>query len=164
MKLVMGSRTIIASKSGCYLVSKLCQTLLWPHEPGWPTRLLCPWDSPGKNTGAGCRFRLLGVFLTQGLNQSLLNWRRILYHCVTYCEVNQMTDGAWKASSSESQRPEDWKPAECFILSEFALVLGLTVSKKHCKSFHRPINEWTSVYINSSKINSRFWILIFTHS
>ena len=20
----------------------------------WPTRLLCPWDSPGKKTGVGC--------------------------------------------------------------------------------------------------------------
>ena len=24
-----------------------------------PTRLLCPWDSPGKNTGVGCHFLLL---------------------------------------------------------------------------------------------------------
>ena len=23
-----------------------------------PTRLPCPWDSPGKNTGVGCHFRL----------------------------------------------------------------------------------------------------------
>ena len=23
-------------------------------ESLWPTRLLCPWASPGKNTGAGC--------------------------------------------------------------------------------------------------------------
>ena len=22
----------------------------------WPARLLCPWDSPGKNTGGGCHF------------------------------------------------------------------------------------------------------------
>ena len=22
----------------------------------WPARLLCPWDSPGKNTGVGCQF------------------------------------------------------------------------------------------------------------
>ena len=31
-----------------------------------PTRLLCPWDFPGKNTGVGCRFLLQGIFLTQG--------------------------------------------------------------------------------------------------
>ena len=24
-----------------------------------PTRLLCPWDFPGKNTGVGCHFLLL---------------------------------------------------------------------------------------------------------
>ena len=24
----------------------------------WPTRLLCPWDSPGKKTGVGCHFLL----------------------------------------------------------------------------------------------------------
>ena len=37
-----------------------------------PTRLPCPWDSPGKNTGVGCH-SLLQVKLT------LLNWRWILY-------------------------------------------------------------------------------------
>ena len=30
---------------------------LWPYEQE-PTRLLCPWDSPGKNTGVGCHFHL----------------------------------------------------------------------------------------------------------
>ena len=28
-----------------------------PHR-GQATRLLCPWDSPGKNTGVGCHFLL----------------------------------------------------------------------------------------------------------
>ena len=31
---------------------------LWPHELQ-PTRLLCPWDSPGKSTGVGCHCLLL---------------------------------------------------------------------------------------------------------
>ena len=26
-----------------------------------PTRLLCPWDSPGKNTGVGCHFLLRSI-------------------------------------------------------------------------------------------------------
>ena len=30
---------------------------LQPHRRQ-PTRLLCPWDSPGKNTGVGCHFLL----------------------------------------------------------------------------------------------------------
>ena len=31
-----------------------CCATKWPHR--WqPSRLPCPWDSPGKNTGVGCR-------------------------------------------------------------------------------------------------------------
>ena len=38
----------------------------------YPSRLLCPWDSPGKNTGLGCHFLLQGICLTQGSNPHLL--------------------------------------------------------------------------------------------
>ena len=38
----------------------------------YPTRLPCPWDSPGKNTGVGCRALLQGIFPTQGSNLCLL--------------------------------------------------------------------------------------------
>ena len=36
------------------------------------SRLLCPWDSPGKNTGVGCHTLLHGIFLIQGPNPCLL--------------------------------------------------------------------------------------------
>ena len=32
-----------------------------------------PWNSPGKNTGAGYRFLLQGIFLTKRLNPCLLH-------------------------------------------------------------------------------------------
>ena len=54
---------------------------LWPHRL-WPVRLLCPWNSPGKNTGMGCHFLLQGLFLIQGSNLCLLcllHSRHILY-------------------------------------------------------------------------------------
>ena len=47
-----------------------------------PTRLLCSWDSPGKNTGVGCYALLQGIFPTQELNTflwCLLYCRHILY-------------------------------------------------------------------------------------
>ena len=47
---------------------------LWPHGL-WPTRLLCPWDFPGKNIGMGSHFLFQGIFLTQGLNLCLLHWQ-----------------------------------------------------------------------------------------
>ena len=45
-----------------------------------PARLLCPWNSPGKNNGVGSHFLFQGIFPTQGLNLGLLHCRRILYH------------------------------------------------------------------------------------
>ena len=49
----------------------------------WLPRLLCPGNSPGKNTGVGCQSRPLGIFLTQGLNGALLHCRQTL-HCPRY--------------------------------------------------------------------------------
>ena len=43
-----------------------------------PARLLHPWDSPGENTGGGCRVLLQGTFPSPGLNPHppcLLRWR-----------------------------------------------------------------------------------------
>ena len=45
------------------------------HHGLWPARLLCPWDSPGKNTGVGCHFLPQGIFPTQRLNPHLLHWQ-----------------------------------------------------------------------------------------
>ena len=44
-----------------------------------PTRLLCSWNSPGKNTVVGCRSHLQGIFPIQGLNLALLNCRQIFF-------------------------------------------------------------------------------------
>ena len=41
-------------------------------------RLLCPWNSPGKNTGVGCQSLLQEIFLTQGSNPDLPHCRQIL--------------------------------------------------------------------------------------
>ena len=40
-----------------------------------PARLLCPWNSPGENTGTGCHFLLQEIFLTQGSNPRLLRYQ-----------------------------------------------------------------------------------------
>ena len=36
------------------------------------TRVLCPWGSPGKNSGVGCHAHLQGIFLTQGIEPECL--------------------------------------------------------------------------------------------
>ena len=47
---------------------------LWFHGLQ-PTRTLCLWDFPAKNTGVSCHFLLQGIFLTQGSNPSLQFWQ-----------------------------------------------------------------------------------------
>ena len=42
------------------------------HHQLWPARLLYPWAFSSKNTGVGCYALLQRIFLTQGLNLSLL--------------------------------------------------------------------------------------------
>ena len=48
------------------------------------------WDSPGRNTGVGCRALLQGIFLTQGSHPCLLHYRQILYLSVTREALNQL--------------------------------------------------------------------------
>ena len=50
-----------------------------------PARLLCLWDSPGKNTGMACHALLQGIFLTQGSNPCLL---RLLHWQVGYLPLS----------------------------------------------------------------------------
>ena len=65
-----------------------------------PMRLLCPWDSPGKNTGAGCHALLQEIFLTQGSNSPLF---RLLH---------------WLAGSLSTEPPGEQPPPPCpFSLS-----------------------------------------------
>ena len=40
------------------LLSRFSRVRLVQSHRWQPTRLLCPWDSPGKNTGIGCHFLL----------------------------------------------------------------------------------------------------------
>ena len=53
---------------------------LWSHGLLQLTRFLCPWNSPGKNSGVDRHSLLQGIFLTQGSNTGLQHCRQILYH------------------------------------------------------------------------------------
>ena len=91
------------------LVTKSCLTLTQLHGLH-PTRLLCPWDFPGKNTGVGYHFLLQRVFLTQGWNPHLLLGRQILYHLRT----------GRKAICKSTHR--------CYIMSDSDVVIAQSLS------------------------------------
>ena len=54
-----------------------CPTLCSPMDCS-PARLLCPWDSPGKNTGGVAISFSRGIFPTQGSNPGLPHCRQML--------------------------------------------------------------------------------------
>ena len=61
--------------SACVCVHVLSCVQLSAPSALYFAKLLCPWDSPGKNTGVGCHFLLQGIFLTQGSNLCLLHYQ-----------------------------------------------------------------------------------------
>ena len=82
-----------------------------------PTRLLCPWDSPGKNTGVRCHTLLQGIFPTQG-NLRL----SFLLH--------------WQSDSSPLGPPAWWKE----ILSKMCY----SVTRLQMKNWSKPIWKGTA--------------------
>ena len=67
-----------AKHSTCVCVpSHLSRVCLFATPWTVDARLLCPWDSPGKNTGVGGQLLLQGVFPAQGLSPHLylLRWQ-----------------------------------------------------------------------------------------
>ena len=61
----------------CIIGSRFMSNSLQPHGLK-PSRLLHPWDFPGKNTGVVCHFFFQEIFWA--LNPCLLHCRQILYH------------------------------------------------------------------------------------
>ena len=84
---------------------------LQPHGL-WPARLLCPWDSPGKNTGVGCHALLQGMFPTQGSNPHLPHCRLILYQLSHQGSPRILEWVAYLFSSGSSQ-PRNWTTVSC---------------------------------------------------
>ena len=51
----------------CVELLQSCPTVCSPMDLQL-SRLLCPWDSPGKNTGVGCHVLPQGIFPPPGLS------------------------------------------------------------------------------------------------
>ena len=76
-------RQILYINACCfYLLTSVMSNSVQPYGLQ-PARFLCPWDSLVMSTKVSCHFLFQGIFLTQGLNLGLLNWRQILYSWIT---------------------------------------------------------------------------------
>ena len=77
-----------------------------------PTRLLHPWDFPGKSAGVGCHCLLQGIFPTQELNPGPPHCRQMLYH-LSHQGSPRILE--WVAFPTPGELPdleiEPWSPA-----------------------------------------------------
>ena len=153
----------------CALICSVMSDSLRPHGLDL-TRLLCPWDFPGKNAEVGCHFLLQGIF--QGLNPhllSLLNWQAdslplrhlgshwyimyflLLLHekmwlckCLQYCRQTQ-EPGNWL--SGGEFRVQDRNARKIFIgynLASFRFWSMCIDSKKWARYLIPGTNKWWS--------------------
>ena len=65
-----------------YSHSAVSDSLVTPYRE--PTRLLCLWDRPGKNSGVSCHFPLQGIFWPRDWTRVFCIGRQILYHWTTW--------------------------------------------------------------------------------
>ena len=120
---------------------------LWPHGLQ-PTRLLCPWDCPGKSTGVGCHFLLQRIFLTQ--TSSKRTWLlKKLMKCFPRCLFPYASPQAVPGVSS------------CFVSSPtFAIT---SVSKKcHCNECLVVSHHGFDCFTNINGVGHLFMSLFFT--
>ena len=82
---------------GHYCVSSSVIPNSLPSHGLSPVRLLCPWDSPGKNTGAGCHFLFQGIFPTQDSNADLRCRHSFPTKSPGKPKVNEQPSSPWRA-------------------------------------------------------------------
>ena len=97
-----------------------------------PARLLCPWNSPSKNTGVGSHSLLQGIFLTQGSSLCLLHYRQILY-CLSYQGSLQglpqsgLLGKADQTFALKDQWPLSWNYSELLYICQTPCLLRFLV-------------------------------------
>ena len=110
--------------AGLCSVTSVLSNCMQPMESLWPCEqysatLFCPRNSPGKNTGAGCRALLLGIFPTQELNPYLGHLpARKSVPCLTL-----LIGGERKDISTPGNKPAGERPLTCQILSFYQWTL-----------------------------------------
>ena len=94
----------------------LCSPWIVAHQ------LLCPWDSPGKNTGVGCHALLQGIFPTQGSKLCLL----YLLRWQVGSFLSKFPKWLWSSQLDSSLKTGIWKFMECsfFTLESYKISLS----------------------------------------
>ena len=95
-----GFRCLCAYMPVCLVVSAVSDSLQ-PYRL-LPARLLCPWDSLGKNAEVGCHALFQGIIRTQGSSPNL--------QCLLHCRFTAKPAGKPSNSYSQSLIPMRLSP------------------------------------------------------
>ena len=92
---ILTIRVLLLPPPSCFSRVQLCAT---PRTAA--NRLLCPWYSPGKNTGVGCHFRVLTAIINSCLKMATVkagdgNMGDSLYSLLV-CEFGNFITKDWK--------------------------------------------------------------------
>ena len=109
-----------------------------------PTRLLCPWDSPSKNTGMVSHSLLQGVFSTQRSKPGLLCCRQILFPS----EPLGKPQAAFKLSPN---RREGFRPRKTWEKMKHSEWTVWVISAKAWGRKVSPLQNWKKTRVAEGK-------------
>ena len=124
----------------------VCNSL--PPHGLQPTRLLCPWDFPGKNTGVGCHFLLQGIFPTQGSLKSIYRFNAISRKLSSFWRNSKLIlKFLWKCKEPRRAKTilenENKSRDSNFSISE--LTTKLHQSGQYIQAQERHTNQWNRI-------------------
>ena len=125
----------------CVLVTHLCPTLCISIGCSLPARLLCPWNSPGKNTGVSSLSFLQGIFPSQGSNLGLPHCRWILYQ-LSPKGSPRIQERVAVFFSRGSSWPRDWTQVYCMAGGFFTLWVTREAQGQGLATFKWSRQKW----------------------
>ena len=118
-------------------------------------RLLCLWNSPGKNTGEGGHSLLQGNFLTQGLNLHLLHCRQILY-CLSHRGLPRWIPWRRKWQHTSVLLPEEFhgqrSPVDLQSMGLQSQTCLSTCARAHTHTHTHTVRLWPLSWKNCSSL------------
>ena len=138
-----------------YMLSRFsCVQSLW-HYRLQPTRLLCPWDSPGSNTGAGCHALLQGNLPDPGIELVSLMSPALAVRLFTISTT-------WKALSLNTAVITDSQHDESLAVSLWSLKWYLPAFSPKLLILFSPLHAW--FFRIRSLISTQFRIPSLSHN
>ena len=153
--LVAWSKSYDKPRMCACLVASVVSDSLQPYGPR-PARLLCPWDSPGKNTGVGCHF-----LLHDKSRQHIKKQRHYFADKGPYTQSYGFFSShvrMWEMDYKESWVPKNW----CFWTVVLEKTLESPLDCKEIQPVHPKGQSW--VFIGRSDAEAETPILWPSHA